>query len=229
MQVTSDLVQRRCVPENWPNNAKFYGAIVGGGSAKGWTVSIDLFPIDFKNVQKVKGPRLRILRKDEIEPAIDLANMEEDDWEDIGEKKSSSPWMKASSNFAKLDKEAARSSKSFEFPHDKDGGAMTWEIKDAGDDVNLATFEPEACNIEIDMKDSLSNNFFKHVFLSVEGHAKLMNAFLSNEKATCYCTVKNRKIIFFDADADDPDHAMKQCYLLVVAASTELEDETKNL
>ena len=55
-----------------------------GGSAKGWTISIDLFPVDFKNIQKVKGPRLRILRKDEIEPAIDLANMKEDDWEDIG-------------------------------------------------------------------------------------------------------------------------------------------------
>ena len=164
------------------------------------------FRLNSKNIQKVKGPRLRILRKDEIEPSIDLTNMEEDDWEDIGEKISASPWIKASSNFSKLDKVAVRNSKSFEFPYNKDGGAVTWDIKDAGDDVNLTTFEPEACNIEIDMKDSFSNIFSNHVFPSIKGHAKLMDAFLSDQIATYYHTVKNRKIKFYDADADDPDH-----------------------
>ena len=123
---------------------------------------------------------------------------------------SASPWIKASSNFSKLDKVAVRNSKSFEFPYNKDGGAVTWDIKDAGDDVNLTTFEPEACNIEIDMNDSFSNNFFKHVFPSIKGHAKLMDAFLSDEKATYYHTVKNKKLKFFNADADDPDHIIKQ-------------------
>ena len=37
-----------------------------------------------------------------------------------------------------------------------------------------------------------------------------MDAFLSDEKATYYHTVKNRKIKFSDADADYPDHIIKQ-------------------
>ena len=56
-----------------------------------------------------------------------------------------------------------------------------------------------------------------------------MDTFVSDERATYYHTYKNRKIKFFDADADDPDHLIKQCYLLVVAAATELEDGTENL
>ena len=106
---------------------------------------------------------------------------------------------------------------------------MTWDIKDAGDDTNLAILKPKACNIEIDIKDSLSSNFFKYVFLSIKGHTKLMDTFLSNEKVTYYYTAKNRKIIFFDADPDNLDHIIKQYYLLAVTAAIELENGTENL
>ena len=52
IQVTSDLVRRKCIPENWPNKTKFYGTIVGDESTKGWIILIDLFPVDFKNIYK---------------------------------------------------------------------------------------------------------------------------------------------------------------------------------
>ena len=74
---------------------------------------IDLFPVDFRNIQKVKGPRLRILRKDEIEAVFDPSSMIENDWIDIGENTSALPWIQASSNFVKLIEEAVRNSKSF--------------------------------------------------------------------------------------------------------------------
>ena len=162
----------------------------------------------------MKSPRFWILWKDEIEPAFDLSSMIKYDWVDIGEKTSALPWIQASRNFIKLSKESVQDSKSFELPYNKDGGAVTWDIKYTGDDVNLQAFEPEAISIDVDMKDSFSNNFFKHVFPSVKGHAKLMDKFLSDERLTYYYSVENRRIQFFEEDTDDSDHIIKQCCLL---------------
>jgi hypothetical protein len=56
-----------------------------------------VFPVDFKNVYKVRGPRLRILKQGEEEPIFDPKTLE-DELEDEDDSPKS-PWEKASENF----------------------------------------------------------------------------------------------------------------------------------
>ena len=109
-----------------------------------------------------------------------------------------------------------------------------------------------------DFQCSIQENFFEHVFPSVVGHAEIIDKFLSDPRATYHDTVQSHNILFHDANDDDPDwkvltlntlfdfsffnisliffvsffipfSQVKQCYVLLIAAATELENGVENL
>ena len=65
--------------------------------------------------------------------------------------------------------------------------------------------------------------------LAFVGHAKIIDKYLSNPLATYHDTVCKDKILFLDEHAEDPDWKVKQCYLLIIAAATEVVVGVDNL
>jgi hypothetical protein len=61
------------------------------------------------------------------------------------------------------------------------------------------------------------------------GHAKLIDKFLSDTRATYHDTVVKDNIIFHGPDAADPDWMVRQCYLLMIAFATEIVNGVDNL
>ena len=56
-----------------------------------------------------------------------------------------------------------------------------------------------------------------------------MDEYHSDRRSQYYSTVRDDKIKFHDGEADDPDWLVKQCYLLMIAASAEVEVGVENL
>jgi hypothetical protein len=75
----------------------------------------------------------------------------------------------------------------------------------------------------------LNDIFFQSIFPSIEGQAVKLYAYFSNEKADFYETVNHDRIVFHDPDDDDPDWQVRQCYTLLIAAASEIENCVKNL
>jgi hypothetical protein len=65
--------------------------------------------------------------------------------------------------------------------------------------------------------------------LAFVGHAKIIDKYLSNPSATYHDTVCKDKILFLDEHAEDPNWKVKQCYLLIIAAVTEIVVGVDNL
>ena len=76
---------------------------------------------------------------------------------------------------------------------------------------------------------SLSSVFFDEFFPSVEGHARLMDDYLSDDRASYHTSVVNDKIKFHDPNDDDPNWIVKQCYLLLHASVWEGDRGIDNL
>jgi len=60
-------------------------------------------------------------------------------------------------------------------------------------------------------------------FLSfLKDHAKIIDEYLSDSRASFHGTVVQDKIRFHDNNDPDPDWMVKQCYLLIIAEATEI-------
>jgi len=65
-------------------------------------------------------------------------------------------------------------------------------------------------------------------FLFILGHAKIIDKFLSDPRASYNDTVVRDGIIFHDEDHNDPDWKVQQCYLLLIASATEIVSGVEN-
>jgi hypothetical protein len=83
--------------------------------------------------------------------------------------------------------------------------------------------------IDFDDDTKLVDIFFKHIFPSIEGHAKKLDKYLADPKAEFYETVIHDKITFHDEDAEDPDWKIRQAYTLLIAAASKIENGVGNL
>ncbi len=68
-----------------------------------------------------------------------------------------------------------------------------------------------------------------YVSYMVAGHAKIIDTYLSDPRATYHDTVVRDKIVFHDEDNSDPDWMVRQCYLLMIASATEICNGVENL
>jgi hypothetical protein len=84
-------------------------------------------------------------------------------------------------------------------------------------------------NIDFDDDQNLSEILFREFMPSIEGHAILMDEYLSDTRAAYYATTQQRSIKFHQPDNPDPDWIVKNCYLLLLAAATEADVGVENL
>jgi hypothetical protein len=72
-------------------------------------------------------------------------------------------------------------------------------------------------------------HFFVFYFLSfLQGHAKIIDEYLSDSRASFHGSVVQDKIRFHDNNDPDPDWMVKQCYLLIIARATEIFSGVSN-
>jgi hypothetical protein len=63
----------------------------------------------------------------------------------------------------------------------------------------------------------------------LKGHAKIIDEYLSDSRASFHGTVVQDKIRFHDNNDPDPDWMVKQCHLLIIAGATEIFSGVSNL
>ena len=258
LQITQDADQRAKIPLEFPHSAWFYGKLIGGNSAKGWEVSIDIFPAEKKTVSPVKKSCFICLDKDDDEPAFNYNQYMEG--ERLGEvdmdeadpsNKKISALKKSYDDFDLLDPEVRAKEKEFNL-YWKDGPTpsdpVKFDIVPEGVAVKGHEFDLDAAvTICQDFKikeyqnpnsptekekvqeGSYHANFFKHVMPSITGHAKLIDEYHESHKSPQYQTVKSKKIKFHDENAEDQDHIVKKCYTLLIAGASFIQNGVNSL
>jgi len=113
------------------------------------------------------------------------------------------------------------------------GEFTDWEVLGDTEYHRDDKFEPptntNVVSSDYDYDQTLVDNFFMHVFLNVTGHAAIIDKFLGDVHAPYYETVQQDKTLFHDAEDKDPYWKIQQCYVLLIAAATEMENSIENL
>ena len=65
---TDDEDQRHKIPRDWPNSGWIYATVIGGSSASGWILSVDIFESPKKTLLVKKRERIIVLPKGYEEP-----------------------------------------------------------------------------------------------------------------------------------------------------------------
>jgi hypothetical protein len=230
------------------NNCNIYGRVKVGSSQKGWTIEFDLLPADEKAVL-VMRKKIRIVAEGDEEPEFDHVS-QFDATKPAAKKKKEAPMAKSAREFCALDDEELEAAKQYvmrwgDGPTDE----IVWEI--LPDNEHLTDLPippvPEKANFTLTWEQAVSSHqdssstlsasasprldliFFDHFFPSVKGHGKIMDDYFDNRNALMYITVQREKIKFHDATAEDPDWLVRKCYLLLIAAASEVENGVENL
>ena len=134
-----------------------------------------------------------------------------------------------------MSKDDIANATSFEHCHGsgKKVGSITWDILRDTEylyENDHIQFDNDSSIIMKELNwDNLNETFFDHIFPSIEGHAKMIDEYLSDHRAEFHKTVHTSKIKFDDPEANDPDWRVKRCYTLLIAASCEVECGIDNL
>jgi len=225
---------QKMVLQPFGNNRNFFGQVISGSSANGWKIAFDEFPSEEKDVVVVRK-KIKLVKNGEEEKEFDHETHFDGS---TMRKRKDDPTKASIKAFVEQDDDNLRTAKEFMLKWgDCDNDCLSWKILSDGEDVVDLPFEiPEKAEFRIgtDWNDKndmppLSQIFFDHFMPCIKGHGIILDNFYSDQRAPYYETVKHEKIRYHDADADDPDWLVKQCYLLVIAAASECENGITNL
>jgi hypothetical protein len=145
------------------------------------------------------------------------------------------PMKQSELDFLALPEEDRKLINEYEMKYDKHGNSLKWKIFQDKEYITKAEdpmVYPDGPvllrDIGFDTK-GLSDIFFDEFFPSVDGHARLMDEYLQDPRASYNTTVINDKVKFYDETDDDPDWIVKQCYLLLLASVWEGDRGIDNL
>lgn len=222
---------------------------MSGKGTTGHNVRHDLLPAEHKIVRGLTRGRLFVMAPGEDEipmrrneaDANRLAEIGSDDEEDHVEpalatkkKKDPTPLQQSALDFMSQSTEERATASLFKMKWGKlQHEVIEWEILADGVDI---VDNPMVCSEEIHMKktidfgsESLDDTFFNHFFPCVEGHGRKLDEFFKDTRALCHLTAKDDKIMFNQPEDEDPDWAVKQCCLLLIAYVTEVVQGVDNL
>ncbi len=236
-------IQQSVLPTDVGNSYPYFGTVVSGGGVQnvkmGWDVRFDVLPIDCNVVSNITRSKLTVLAPGEEEVVgerginhAELLEQVENDEEK--EKKKESPMLKCQRDFAGLTKDTILAANVFRMTYDiGPEDHFTWEILGDGEhNVDQDFVPPASTNVvsnSFDYDEAKEDNFFQHVFPSIEGHGIILDKYLGDPRAPYHDTVKVEKIKFHDPEDPDPDWKVKQCYLIIIAAATQFESGYENL
>jgi hypothetical protein len=227
--------EQRDIVKGYPDNYNFHGQVVSGNNSSGYVVRFDQMPVPFKDIN-VGRKRLVVVAPNEEERAFDRAkDMDQYGTIQPSKKKAIAPMKQSELDFVALPDEDKSITDFYEMIIDKDGNSIKWKI--LGDTEYLKAEDdplkyPEGPVLLRDIgweNKSFSSVFFDEFFPSVEGHAKLMDEYLADVRASYHTSVTNDNIKFHDAEDDDPDWIIKQCYLILHASVWEGDRGLENL
>ena len=231
--VLTDDDQRKSL-KGFGNNRNFHGTIVSGNGKNGYNIRFDELPAGKQDVLLMRRNVIKVLQEDEEEKEYDhRGDME--DLDHIEPVVNKTKVATSDETFCSMEDKDVASAASYiyEDPRNPDV-KVTWEIVKDGHDIEWATV-PEASvdwveDIELPSHPSgLSELFFSHFLPSIKGHAAIIDRYHSDRRSPYYSTVRDNNILFHDEESEDPDWLVKQCYLLLIAAVTEVETGVENL
>jgi hypothetical protein len=197
------------------------------GKGQDWVITFDDFPASNKTATIVRK-KINLVATEEEERAYDHGNTAEiDDLHEV--RKALSPEELSSvDEFCSLDDDTVQRKRKYVQKYGKeDGESIEWKIygdtefiKEADDPMQYP--KDAKYHKDIDPDEPFADTFFKHFFPDIRGHAKIIDEFLKDARCSMRDTVMHDKIKFHDADAADPDWKVKQGYLLLIAASSEV-------
>ena len=228
-----------------PKNKNYYGTILSGNAKSHYCVQFDEFPHDLQEVKLVRRKIMKPVAPDEEEIEFDkvpqdasdpLANEAEEAASE--EKKSAN---KSITDFCSLPTATLADCKVFDFQYGKeDDEFIKWNVMGdteyIGEDEELlkvpdrAEFKnPNLFEKSKDPDFDFNKVFFDDFFPSIKGHAKIIDDFHSNSLSPYFATCKADNIAFHDPKFDDPDHLVRVCFTLLIAAATEVHHGVENL
>ena len=229
LYVTLDATQAAAVPRDIANDHRFYGYVKAGGNDK-WTVEFDALPHGHKLVKNMKRGRLTVHPPGAEEPELDPKHIHNE--EEIHEKtKKKGPWTQSVDAFCSHPPDTIASATIFMGkwgPGDSD--VQPWTILSDTEHVTESRIViPERPTLNIDPDKPLEETFFSKFLPDVKGHAAILDDYLDNPQAEYHRTYKARHFKFDDPTNPDRDWKVKQCYLVIVAGATELQNGVENL
>jgi hypothetical protein len=203
--------QRNCL-SNQPKNKNYFGTVISGNVKQHYTVRFDDFPYGFQEVRKVRRAVIKAVAPGEEEKEFDHVVQDASDPLEmtIDETDRNKTAESSVKEFCSLPKETIAEAKVFDFHYGSGPEEyIKWEIM--GDTEYIGERDellkvPERAEFKRDIAYDPSNEeecdynkvFFEEFFPSIEGHAKIMDDFLSNPISPYFATVKADKIKFHD-------------------------------
>jgi hypothetical protein len=187
----------------------YYGRVVGGGGAKtvrkGWDVCWDVLPSNDNIIKNITRKHLSVVGPLEEEvpnaTATQIEKLQELEEKTKESSKRMNPVLPSQKEFAELDPMIQKDAKIFEMRYTNNSDdVITWEILEEDQHHIDEDFIPpdshEVVSDNFDFGKDLADNFFDHCLPSIKGHAKIIDNYLADERATFYDTVKADKIQF---------------------------------
>jgi hypothetical protein len=227
--------QRQHIPQDIGNSYPLFGKVIGGDgnktAKKGWDIELDILPVDENRVMNVTRNKLSVLAPAEdenVEPHLTQSEkLEQNVKEEEEKKRNYHQWISTRQILQHYQRPLVQKQRYFAWPMEMiQPNVLTGKLSVIKSTILVPT-SSNVVNSSFNFDAPFEQNVFEHIFPSVEVHAAIIDKFLADPRATYYETVKSHKIGFFWDSNPDPDWKIKQCYLLIIAASTELEKGLK--
>jgi hypothetical protein len=222
------------LPQNAKKGTQLHGVVLSGGSKQGWTVKLDILGVAEPSTIVVQGKKLAIVDSSGAGPASD--DDSDDDFSGLPSGEVGSPPQL----FADMSAASIQAERLCKVPWgQKNGGVLikedeciVWDIH-TDDDRPCLKSTPTPQRVvpilsEINFSLPLHSIFFKHLFPDVTGHARRLDMWASDPRCDWHKTYHTGKMKFEEA-GPDPDAFVKQCYLVLIAGTTETETGVENM
>ena len=226
--------EQRSSLKGFGNNRNFHGTVVSGNGRQGYNIRFDEMPVGKKDVTISRRNVITVLNDGEEEKEYDYGK--DDEYTKIIKNNNEKEQTKTAEDlFCEMSDDDISKATSYVYEDPKNPDiTVRWTIVKDGEAIEWETVPEASVEWAKDAKmpaetKGLSDLFFSHFLPSIDGHALLIDEYHSDRRSTYYSTVRDDRIQFHDEEADDPDWIVKQCYLLMIAAATEVDVGVENL
>ena len=250
-QLCVNDVQRQLL-SNQAQSRLYYGTVKSGSAANHYSVAIDQFPMDNNRI-KARRNVLTVVadngeeKEFEHDKVVDAAARDAifDDESNYLPDGRVNRKQKSTINFVHNHSDVLKETTSFQhFYGEGDNDYVEWKILADNEHIGEDQERLELpTNIEYkkdlpydpDHDDEFDYNhwFFQEFFPCIKGHAAKMDKYLNDPRASYHSTMQRDNIKFYQPNApwhnDDPDHLIRICYTLLLAAATEVHHGVDNL
>lgn len=218
----SSPAQQEQLPTQHHNKHPHWGNIAGKGVRGKYPVEFDIFTGEGEEKQVyVQRKNIHIAKPGEEEQTTAYFDRLYDFHVERIEDEQN-PRIASINRFCRMNDKEVKEATSFTMVIKKDSLEQVWTIHPEGADVTVGdmAWPTSAPGLQgIDWTKSKAEILLANFFPFVEGMAKSMDKYVTDERACCYDTARTQGIQFNDPHDPDPDWKVKQCLLITVAGA----------